>query len=78
MPASSKQQQPPELIHGVKPYKARKGEKFMNDKQRTHFRAILEGWRDELMDEVSRTVHAMQDETTCHWSYAAATGNASC
>ena len=57
---------PPMTLHGVKPYKARKGEKFMNAKQLTHFRAILEGWRDELLDEMSRTVHVMQDETVNH------------
>ncbi len=55
-----------ELIHGIKPYKAKKGEAFMNEKQRAHFRQILEAWRDELMDEMSRTVTSMQDETVNH------------
>jgi DnaK suppressor protein len=27
-----------------------------------HFRAILEAWKHELMEEVDRTVHHMQDE----------------
>lgn len=34
----------------------------MNEKQRAHFRAILESWRDELMQEVDRTVVHMKDE----------------
>jgi len=66
MPATSKKAQPIQLIHGLKPYKARKGEKYMNKKQLEHFHAILDAWRGELMDEVSRTVHAMQDETINH------------
>jgi len=33
---------------------------------RDHFRAILNAWRQELLDEVSRTVHTMQDETANH------------
>ena len=34
----------------------------MSDKQREHFRAILTAWKRELMFEVDRTVHHMQDE----------------
>jgi len=44
------------------PYKAKKGEKYMNEKQRAHFKAILESWRDELMVEVDRTVVHMKDD----------------
>jgi len=44
------------------PYKEKKGEEYMNEKQRAHFRAILESWRDELMQEVDRTVVHMKDE----------------
>nr|WP_245937192.1 RNA polymerase-binding protein DksA [Thioalbus denitrificans] len=47
---------------GFTPYKEKKGEEYMNDKQLAHFRAILESWRRELMEEVDRTVHHMQDE----------------
>lgn len=45
-----------------KPYVEAKGEEYMNDKQLDHFRAILTAWRQELMEEVDRTVHHMQDE----------------
>lgn len=34
----------------------------MNENQRGHFRNILLGWKKELMEEVDRTVHHMQDE----------------
>ena len=46
------------------PYKRRKTEAYMNDIQVAHFRSILENWRLELMVEVDRTVHHMQDEAT--------------
>lgn len=44
------------------PYKPKKGEEYMNDKQLAHFMSILSGWKKELMEEVDRTVHHMQDE----------------
>ena len=44
------------------PYVEKKGEEYMNDKQVAHFRHILESWKRELMEEVDRTVHHMQDE----------------
>ncbi|MHA1568697.1 MAG: RNA polymerase-binding protein DksA [Alphaproteobacteria bacterium] len=34
----------------------------MNEKQLAHFRQILLDWKRELMEEVDRTVHHMQDE----------------
>jgi DnaK suppressor protein len=47
---------------GFKPYKEKKGEPYMNDKQVAHFRSILLAWKKRLMEEVDRTVHHMQDE----------------
>ena len=49
-------------IHGVKPYVARRGEDYMGKKQLEHFETILKSWKRELMTEVDRTVHHMQDE----------------
>lgn len=54
------------LIHGNKPYVEKKGEEYMSKKMLEHFRAILNGWKQELLEEVSRTVHTMQDETANH------------
>jgi DnaK suppressor protein len=51
-----------EPIHGVAPYKTKRGEEYMSDKQLEHFREILTSWKRELMFEVDRTVHHMQDE----------------
>ncbi|PCJ32077.1 MAG: RNA polymerase-binding protein DksA [Gammaproteobacteria bacterium] len=44
------------------PYKEVDGEEYMNDKQLAHFRVILENWRDNLMQEVDRTLNHMQDD----------------
>ncbi len=49
-------------IHGIAPYKPTRTEEYMNDKQLEHFRSILKAWKSELMFEVDRTVHHMQDE----------------
>jgi len=49
-------------LHGVLPYKEKRGETYMNPSQVDHFRQILRNWKRELMEEVDRTVHHMQDE----------------
>ncbi len=49
-------------IHGIAPYKPKRGEDYMSDEQLEHFRNILTAWKRELMFEVDRTVHHMQDE----------------
>jgi len=49
-------------IHGIEPYKPKRGEEYMSDAQLDHFRRILNAWKRELMYEVDRTVHHMQDE----------------
>ena len=49
-------------IHGIAPYKPKRGEEYMSDSQLEHFRKILSSWKRELMYEVDRTVHHMQDE----------------
>jgi len=48
-------------VMGIKPYVAKKGEKFMNKKQQEHFRAVLNAWKKELEDEITRTVQQMRD-----------------
>jgi DnaK suppressor protein len=44
------------------PYKLKKGEEYMSDAQKDHFRHILQQWKSELMEEVDRTVSHMKDE----------------
>ena len=49
-------------IHGIEPYKPKRGEEYMSGDQLGHFHNILGAWKSELMFEVDRTVHHMQDE----------------
>ncbi|HLS99069.1 MAG: RNA polymerase-binding protein DksA [Porticoccaceae bacterium] len=49
-------------LHGFAPYQEKKGEEYMNDKQREHFKKLLYAWKQELMEEVDRTVSHMKDE----------------
>ena len=49
-------------IAGVEPYQEKPGEEYMNEAQLAHFKRILEAWRNQLRDEVDRTVSHMQDE----------------
>ena len=36
----------------------------MNDKQKEHFRGLLLAWKNELMEEVDRTMSHMKDEAS--------------
>ncbi len=44
------------------PYIEKAGEEYMNESQRAHFKDILKSWKADLMHEVDRTVHHMQDD----------------
>jgi DnaK suppressor protein len=46
----------------VQPYVPRKGEEYMNKEQLEHFRVILSSWKQDLMQEVDRTMLHMKDE----------------
>lgn len=46
----------------ITPYQETFGEEYMNLEQRDHFRKLLLRWKHQLMEEVDRTVHHMQDE----------------
>jgi DnaK suppressor protein len=49
-------------LKGFKPYQPAPGEEYMSDGMLDHFRQILSTWKQELMEEVDRTVHHMKDE----------------
>jgi DnaK suppressor protein len=55
---------PSTYIHGFRPYQPKSGESYMSTAQLDHFRQILQAWKRELMEEVDRTVHHMQDEAS--------------
>ena len=48
------------------PYKLRKGEKYMNEKQKDHFRKILFQWKKQLMEEVDSTVGHLKEEANVY------------
>lgn len=45
------------------PYQEREGEEYMNEIQKEHFRQILLQWKQDLLEEMGRTVHYMRGET---------------
>ena len=49
-------------FRNFKPYQPGQDENYMSRDQLEHFRQILNRWRLDLMEEVDRTVHHMQDE----------------
>lgn len=51
-------------LAGVKPYKEKAGEEYMNEKQLAHFKKILQAWHDQIREEANRTVEHMQDEAS--------------
>ena len=50
------------LLKSFAPYQERTDEEYMSDGQIAHFTTILQSWKQELMEEVDRTVNHMQDE----------------
>ena len=51
-----------ETFQNFTPYKPKKGEEYMGEPQREHFKSILIDWKSKLMQEVDRTVSHMKDE----------------
>lgn len=44
------------------PYQPKPGEEYMSKAQLEHFRKILLDWKAQLMEEVDRTLHHMQND----------------
>jgi DnaK suppressor protein len=63
MPRAAKKAASTEFKNFV-PYKPKRGEEYMSEKQSEHFMQILLNWRSELMQEVDRTVNHMKDEAS--------------
>lgn len=51
---------PESVFKTFDPYKEKKGEPYMSSGQLKHFRTILLAWRQQLMEEVDRTVDHMK------------------
>ena len=56
------QQQNTQSLSGFEPYVETKGEEYMGEPMRKHFTKILHKWKQDLMQEVDRTVDHMKDE----------------
>lgn len=54
-----------ELLHKQIPaYTPLPGEDYMSENQNVYFREVLTALKDELSEDIERTVHSLQDETT--------------
>jgi len=49
-------------LAGLQPYEPKADEEYMGDAQLEHFRLLLKAWRNQLREEVDRTVTHMKDE----------------
>jgi DnaK suppressor protein len=49
-------------VRGFKPYRPKRGEDYMSDSQLEHFHELLSAWKQELMEEVDRTMLHMKDD----------------
>ncbi|BBP57288.1 RNA polymerase-binding protein DksA [Pseudomonas sp. St316] len=61
MPTQAKQNQN-QSLSGFEPYVPKAGEEYMGAPMRAHFTKILNKWKQDLMQEVDRTVDHMKDE----------------
>ncbi len=53
-----------EILKNFPAYKPKGKEDYMNARQLAHFRKMLEEMKQELSQDIDRTVHTMQDEAT--------------
>lgn len=55
-------EQKPEASKSFTPYEPAPGEEYMNEQQLAHFRQLLLDWKQDLMEEVDRTVRHLQED----------------
>ena len=53
-----------DLKSNIKHYVQKKGEKYMSAKQKEHFTRILVDLKNQLGEDIDKTVHNMQEEMT--------------
>ena len=49
-------------MSNFEPYKEKKGEEYMGAEMKSHFKMILNNWKQELMEEADRTKMHMQTD----------------
>ena len=50
------------LLKHFTPYKVKSGEDYMSPDQLDHFKQILHAWKQDLMEEVDRTVNHLKED----------------
>jgi DnaK suppressor protein len=50
------------MLSEISPYQEKSGEEYMNENQREHFRGILQQRKQQILIEMDRTVHHLQDD----------------
>ncbi len=50
------------LLKHFTPYEIKAGEEYMNQAQSDHFKHILEAWKQDLAEEVDRTVNHLKED----------------
>ena len=61
MPMKAPKSEQPQSLQDVPPYQISEGEEYMSEPQEAHFQQLLQLWRQELMEEVDRTMGHMKD-----------------
>ncbi|MBV6288716.1 RNA polymerase-binding protein DksA [Pseudomonas aegrilactucae] len=60
--STQEKQKNAQAVSDFTPYAQAKGEEYMSDNMRAHFVSILNKWKQDLMQEVDRTVGHMKEE----------------
>ena len=61
---AAKRQDDHSFLNTIAPYKPKKGEQYMNERQQAHFTEVLLAWKKSLMEGVDKTVGHMQDDAS--------------
>jgi DnaK suppressor protein len=64
--ATDEKQQTTPLTRGFDPFQEKPGEEYMSERMRAHFTNILNKWKQELREEVDRTVSHMKEDAGSH------------
>jgi DnaK suppressor protein len=65
-PKAQKATQKEQGFLGIAPYEEKKGEEYMNANQLTHFRNLLNKWKQQLMEEADSTVYHMKEDAALY------------
>ncbi|WP_369177705.1 RNA polymerase-binding protein DksA [Candidatus Thiodubiliella endoseptemdiera] len=55
---------PEPIFQDIPDYKSKKGEDFMSDGQTQHFKAKLNAWKDQLINDAETTITHIQEDSS--------------